>query len=52
MTEHIKVTCHGDNDYSVYFDVADFSVRGTYDDVMQAIYEHAVADMLRNNRRE
>lgn len=50
--ERITITRHGDDDYAVYFSTADFSVRGTYTDVMKAVYEYALADMLRHDRKE
>ena len=47
MTERITITRHGNDDYSVSFAVADYSVRGTYADVLTAIREHTTAELLR-----
>lgn len=37
--EQITVTCHGDNDYDIFFEEGDFSVRGTMLDVIRTFAE-------------
>lgn len=37
--ERITVTQHGEDDYSIAFDVADFSVRGSFLDVVKTFAE-------------
>lgn len=37
--ERITVTCHGDNDYDIFFEEGDFSVRGTMLDVVKTFAE-------------
>ena len=49
--ERIKITRHGEDDYSVSFSTADFSVRGTYREVMQTIRDYARAELLRDYRK-
>ena len=49
MIERITITRHGDDDYSVYFSVADFSVRGTYAEVMDTVHEYATTELTRSN---
>mgnify|MGYP007092172972 CR=1 FL=1 len=44
--EHITVTKHGDNDYEIYFTHADYSVRGTMLDVVQAFAEWQASSSL------
>lgn len=44
--ERITVTCYGDNDYDIFFEEGDFSVRGTMLDVVKtfAEWQNAVMD--------
>ena len=37
--ERITVTQYGDNDYDIYFDLADYSVRGTFLDIIRTFAE-------------
>lgn len=37
--ERITVTCHGDNDYDIFFEEGDFSVRGTLLDIVKTFSE-------------
>lgn len=46
MHDIAKVYKHGENDFSVYFVYADYSVRGTYEDVQNEIAEAIDAECL------
>ena len=45
--QEVVVTRHGENDYDVFFEDDDYSVRGTFEDVVDAILASAEAEWRR-----